>query len=218
MLNSPTIIKQSPISPSVLSFFFQGFEALILGECTFRIAMCLKWTGLYNVRASLVAQMVKNLPAMREIWIQSLGWEDPLKKEMATHSSILSWRILWTEEPGGLQSTGSKRVRHDRVTSILSVALCNVPFLSLVIFLVLKSPYIWNYYGHPSFLWLVSAGCLQPFAFHVSICNVSSFIWLLSKIFNCVTVFHQLCFIMCLGLTLWFFWLEFLEFLGSVTW
>ena len=57
--------------------------------------------------------VVKNLAAMQETWVQSLGWEDPLKKEMATHSSILAWRIPWTEEPGGLQSTGSQRVRHD---------------------------------------------------------------------------------------------------------
>ena len=56
--------------------------------------------------ASLVAQMVKNLTAMQETWIQSLGWEDPLEKGMAIHSSILAWRIPWTEEPGVLQSTG----------------------------------------------------------------------------------------------------------------
>ena len=56
--------------------------------------------------ASLVAQMVKNLPAMQETWVQSLGWEDPLEKEMAIHSSILAWKIPWTEEPGGLQSMG----------------------------------------------------------------------------------------------------------------
>ena len=55
-------------------------------------------------RASLVAQMVKNPPAMQETQVQSLGWEDPLEKEMATHSSILAWRIPWTEKPGGLQS------------------------------------------------------------------------------------------------------------------
>ena len=51
---------------------------------------------------TLVAQTVKRLPAMQEIWVQALGWEDPLEKEMATHSSILAWRISWTEEPGGL--------------------------------------------------------------------------------------------------------------------
>ena len=58
-------------------------------------------------QASLIAQLVKNLPAMWETWVRFLGWEDPLEKEMATHSSILAWRIPWTEEPGGLQSTGS---------------------------------------------------------------------------------------------------------------
>ena len=56
--------------------------------------------------ASLVAQSLKHLPAMQETWVQSLGWEDPLEKEMATHSSILAWKIPWTEEPGGPCSTG----------------------------------------------------------------------------------------------------------------
>ena len=63
--------------------------------------------------ASLVAQTVKRLPAMWETWIQSLGWEDPLEKEMATHSSILAWRIPWTEEPDGLQSMRSQRVEQN---------------------------------------------------------------------------------------------------------
>ena len=53
--------------------------------------------------------MVKNMPAMRETWVRSLGWEDPLKKGMATHSSILAWKIPWTEEPGGLQSMGLQK-------------------------------------------------------------------------------------------------------------
>ena len=57
--------------------------------------------------------MVKNLPAVQETWVQSLGWEDPLKKEMATHSSILAWKIPWTEEAGRLQSMGSQRVGYD---------------------------------------------------------------------------------------------------------
>ena len=60
-----------------------------------------------------MAQMLKNLSALQETQVQSLGWEDPLEKGMATHSSILDWRIPWTEEPGGLQSMGSQRVRHD---------------------------------------------------------------------------------------------------------
>ena len=63
--------------------------------------------------ASLVAQMVKNLPAMQETPVQSLGQEDPLEKGMATHSRILAWRIPWTEDPGRLQSMGSQRVRHN---------------------------------------------------------------------------------------------------------
>ena len=57
--------------------------------------------------------MVKNPPTMLETWVQSLGWEGPLEKGMATHSSILAWKIPWTEEPGGLQSMGSQRVRQD---------------------------------------------------------------------------------------------------------
>ena len=66
-----------------------------------------------SVLASLVAQRLKLLPPMWETQVRSLGWEDPLEKEMATHSSILAWRIPWTEEPGGLQSMGSQRVGHD---------------------------------------------------------------------------------------------------------
>ena len=61
----------------------------------------------------LVARTVKNPPAMKETWVQSLGWEDPLEKGMAVHSSILAWRIPRTEDPGGLQSMGSQRVRCD---------------------------------------------------------------------------------------------------------
>ena len=63
--------------------------------------------------ASLVAQMIKNLPAIQETWVPSLGREDPLEKEMATHSRILAWEIPRTEDPGRLQSMGSQRVRHD---------------------------------------------------------------------------------------------------------
>ena len=66
--------------------------------------------------ASLVIQSVKNLPAMWETCVRSLSWEDPLEEDMATDSSILAWRILWTEEPGMLQSMGSQRVSHDWAT------------------------------------------------------------------------------------------------------
>ena len=67
----------------------------------------------YIIWASLVAQTIRNLLAVPEIRVRSLGWEDPLEKGMATHSSILAWRITWTEEPGRLQPIGSQRVRHD---------------------------------------------------------------------------------------------------------
>ena len=69
-------------------------------------------------KASLVTQLVKNLPAMQETWIQFLGGENPLEKGMAIHSSILAWEIPWIEEPGGLQSMGLQRVRHDWMSNI----------------------------------------------------------------------------------------------------
>ena len=65
------------------------------------------------LKTSLVAQMVKHLPIMWETRVQSLGWEDPLEKEMATHSSTVAWKISWTEEPGRLQYMGSQRVGHN---------------------------------------------------------------------------------------------------------
>ena len=68
--------------------------------------------------SSLVAQRLKHLPPMQEARVWSLGWEDPLEKEMVTHPSILAWRIPWTEKPGRLPSMGSQRVRHDWATSL----------------------------------------------------------------------------------------------------
>ena len=73
--------------------------------------------ALWTRWASLVAQMVKHLPAMQETRVWSLGREDPLEKEVAIHSSILAWRISWTEEPGWLQSMGSQRVGHEWATN-----------------------------------------------------------------------------------------------------
>ena len=78
--------------------------------------------GLETVKPTmanaLMAQKLKHLPPMWETRVRSLGWEDPLEKEMVTHSSILAWRIPWTEKPGRLQSTGSQRVGHDWATSL----------------------------------------------------------------------------------------------------
>ena len=70
-------------------------------------------TVFVDPHASTVAEMVRNLPEIRETWVRSLGWEDPLEEGMAAHSSILAWRIPRTEEPDGLQSVGSQRVGHN---------------------------------------------------------------------------------------------------------
>ena len=83
----------------------EGFERNL-----FSVFKKLQGTSLTVHWASLVTQMVKNLPAMQETWVRSLGWEDPLEKGMATHSSIFAWRIPWTEEPGRLQSTSCKEL------------------------------------------------------------------------------------------------------------
>ena len=103
-----------------------------MGLTYWQLELCIKYMvytmykvhGLYNENlllqhwASLLAQRVKRLSAMRETWVRFLGREDTLEKEMATHSSILTWRIPWTEEPGGLQPTESWRVGYDWVTSL----------------------------------------------------------------------------------------------------
>ena len=91
-------IFQKPLYQLIKVFPILFYSSIFLLHC------------MYITGASLLAQRIKHLPAMQEIRVQSLGWEDPLEKEMATHSSILAWRIPWTEEPGGLQSTGSQRV------------------------------------------------------------------------------------------------------------
>ena len=106
-------------------------QAMILSGCVALLIFCFficKTRGVISVLgASLVAQMVKNSPAIQETWVQSLGWEDPLKKGMATHSSILAWRIPWTEEPDRLQFMGSQRVRHDWATFTFDINTCMVP-------------------------------------------------------------------------------------------
>ena len=92
---------------------FRSLPALTLGDCRFLLLASL----------SPVAQTVKRLPAMQETQVRFLGREDPLEKEMATHSSILAWEITWTEEPGGLQSLGSQRVRHNLVSKVKESAV-----------------------------------------------------------------------------------------------
>ena len=96
----PGIKSESLMSPALAGGFFTT-------SATWEIST------YKQAKASLVAQMVKRLPTMWQTQVQSLGWEDPLEKEMATHSSALAWKIPWTKEPGRLQSMGSQRVRHD---------------------------------------------------------------------------------------------------------
>ena len=79
-----------------------------------------------------INQCFSRLPAVQETWVPPLGWGDPLEKEMATHSSILAWRIPWTEEPGRLQSTGSQRVGHDWATSLYPPTACQVSLYMLL--------------------------------------------------------------------------------------
>ena len=111
--------------PVLFNFIWLAFNVVLVQVylryiINFISLMSEKWTIFNPFRhlwASLVAQTVKNLPAMQETGVWSLGQEDPLEKEMATHSSVLAWRISWTEKPGRLQSMGSQRVRHDWVTN-----------------------------------------------------------------------------------------------------
>ena len=102
--------------------------------------------------ASLVAQMVKHLPTMRETRVWSLGWEDSLEKEMATHSSTLAWKIPWTEDPGRLQSMGLQRVGHDWATWLLFTSY---------LYLHCRQWFIYTYTPHHAHFWMY--GC---FIFH----------------------------------------------------
>ena len=120
--NSP----EGPHSRPSGCFFLSFFNWRIIALQNF-VVFCQTWTWIsqrhtyglpFTVRASLVAQTVKRLPAMRETWVRFLGREDPLEKEMAIHSSTLAWKIPWTEEPDRLQSMGSQRVGHDWATSL----------------------------------------------------------------------------------------------------
>ena len=94
-------------------YFYVSMMCMCVNICIFVYA-CI----YICIWASLVAQRLKCLPGMQETWVPSLGWEDPLEKEMATHSSTLVWRIPWREEPGRLQSMGSQSVGHDWATSL----------------------------------------------------------------------------------------------------
>ena len=89
---------------------------LLFKNLPWMVIIILKYINVSNqyvIHLKIIAQLVKNLPTMQETWVQSLGQEDPLEEGMATHSSILAWRIPWTEEPGRLQSIGLQTVGHN---------------------------------------------------------------------------------------------------------
>ena len=117
---------------------------------------------LPSLSASLMAQRLKRLPAMRETRVRPLGWEDPLEKEMATHSSILAWRIPWTEEPGRLQSMGSQRVGYDFTFTFPSLSvscLCeNLPSCFIGYLLGVPS-FLESGYQEPVFPWCPVLEC-----------------------------------------------------------
>ena len=103
--------SQRPHGLQPTRLLYESFQARVLEW----VAIAFSYMYIYG--SSLVAQAVKNLPAMQETWVRSLDWEDPLEKGMATHSNILAWEIPWTEEAGRLQSTGSQRAGHYRATN-----------------------------------------------------------------------------------------------------
>ena len=112
------------------------------------------WTAY--VQTSLVAQMVKHLSTMWETWVQSLGWEDPLEKEMAIHSSTTAWKIPWMEEPGRLQSMGSQRVGHNWATSLsLSLSIIFITINNTLILLITLNtiiPYGWGNFSKKKYV------------------------------------------------------------------
>ena len=113
--NSMKMYIKAKVSQSMKIFLWKGiYNDKIL-------ALILEFTQQIFMDSSLVAQTVKRLPAMRETRVPSLGWENPLEKEIATHSSTLAWKIPWTEEPGRLRSMGC-RVGHDWATSLRQCA------------------------------------------------------------------------------------------------
>ena len=126
--------------------------------------------GSVYVWASLVAQMVKNLLAMQETWVQFLGQEGPLEEKMATHSSILAWRIPWTEEPGGLQSMGWQRVESNWATNSFSIHMS-----------VVLSPFVPSSPPLTVSIWMDLESVIQSEENQRKISCINTYIWNLEK-------------------------------------
>ena len=164
------------------------------------------WAIIYIIRASLVAQRLRHLPAMWETRLRSLGQEDPLEKEMATHSSIFAWRIPWMEEPGGLQFTGSQRAGHDWTES----------FITDMNILINISWFMWTHISLGFYL-CVKLKKFQIFLFHICSWEVhhqsiSHFSFMLSNFFS---GFFQKCLLSLFfcnftTILLWFFFLNYM--------
>ena len=112
-----------------LFFFFRNWKTsrtvfIYISILMDKSEQCILNSTIYSFRASLEAQMIRNLPAMWETQVWSMGWEDPLEEGMATHSRILAWRIPGTEEPAELQSVGLQKVRHDWATNTHTELYC----------------------------------------------------------------------------------------------
>ena len=110
------LFLQIPFLPHIPSLCVKSILKYVFTTTIFNEA-CLQSLKTHTTWASLVSQMVRNLPAMKEIWVWSLDWEDTLEKGMAAHSSILAWRIPWTEEPGEPKPMGSQRVGQNQATN-----------------------------------------------------------------------------------------------------
>ena len=148
---SPSIVLQALCLPDLIRWIY--LSPLLCNHKGFDLCH----TGM--LWDSLVAQMVKNLPAMQETWVPSLGQEDALEKEMATHSGTLAWKIPWTEEPGGLQSIGSQRVGHDWVASFSHAYLSGLVVFPIVFNLSLNKGENKHFQILPELLFSLTRAC-----------------------------------------------------------
>ena len=189
------MIYASHKAPSVVTtngkefilFIFHSLLNFVSPIFSITMTCCKYLISIHLWHASQVALVVKNLPAKPgdiEMWVWSLGEEDPLEKEMATHSSILAWRIPWTEEPSGLQSMGSQRVGHDWVTNTFFLSGLNIHFhlvenqclifsqLFHNVFTLNQNNYLNGAFSIISIQWVIQAGSSNTQILRRAVCKV----------------------------------------------